>query len=260
MRPLVVPDRNFDRATGVIHGLDWVRVPEPLRSWDVPLAGYDDTSIPWALASVADHPDRSEVDSPDERPRPDLTHLDGTPVRYRHGWPLCPGGRTGRGHNLGGLWRHGPSFAADALVTRKHPEDGWQGLLGCREDNGLWCFPGGFVNPGEPPRRAAVRECAEETGFVLPGCAPREVLWRDWIPDVRQTGTSWAETWAGWWPPPYALTAGQTLAPEPGETRRVGWVTLRDLDMRQISPGHDLLVWLLRERLRREVSIKPLDV
>lgn len=31
--------------------------------------------------------------------------------------------------------------------------------------NGLWCFPGGGVEPGEHPARAAERECYEETGF-----------------------------------------------------------------------------------------------
>lgn len=31
--------------------------------------------------------------------------------------------------------------------------------------NGLWCFPGGGIEPGEHPARAAERECFEESGF-----------------------------------------------------------------------------------------------
>ena len=32
---------------------------------------------------------------------------------------------------------------------------------------GAWCFPGGHVEPDETPRRAVVRELAEELGIVV---------------------------------------------------------------------------------------------
>ena len=32
---------------------------------------------------------------------------------------------------------------------------------------GLWTFPGGFVDAGEDPARAAERECLEETGLTV---------------------------------------------------------------------------------------------
>lgn len=36
-----------------------------------------------------------------------------------------------------------------------------------KPNQGLWTFPGGFVDFGETPAEAAVRECWEETGLVV---------------------------------------------------------------------------------------------
>lgn len=42
-------------------------------------------------------------------------------------------------------------------------------LLHRRSDNGLWCLPGGAIDPGEEPADAVTREVFEETGVhVLP--------------------------------------------------------------------------------------------
>jgi 8-oxo-dGTP pyrophosphatase MutT (NUDIX family) len=40
-------------------------------------------------------------------------------------------------------------------------------LLQRRADSGLWELPGGYIDPGEPPARAVVREVYEETGLVV---------------------------------------------------------------------------------------------
>jgi 8-oxo-dGTP pyrophosphatase MutT (NUDIX family) len=40
-------------------------------------------------------------------------------------------------------------------------------LLGKDAEMGLWTLPGGAIDPGEQPADAAVRECFEETGFLV---------------------------------------------------------------------------------------------
>lgn len=63
-------------------------------------------------------------------------------------------------------WGEGPFYTADALV-----EKSGNILLikrGGMPDIGSWAMPGGFLNDGESPLEAAVRECEEETGFKIP--------------------------------------------------------------------------------------------
>ena len=88
--------------------------------------------------------------------------------RYGRLRPAC--------RSCGWIYFADPKVAAAALIER----DG-RVLLVRRANEpqrGLWTLPAGFVDAGEDPRRAAERECLEETGLraqvvglvdVLPG-------------------------------------------------------------------------------------------
>ena len=63
-----------------------------------------------------------------------------------------------------------PSVTVDAVATREGTE-GLELLMIKRgkepqEWEGLWAFPGGFVDYGEDPEDAVIRELLEETGVV----------------------------------------------------------------------------------------------
>ena len=52
---------------------------------------------------------------------------------------------------------------ADALVQNERGDV----LLVRRADDGRWAMPGGWIDPGETPEQAVVREVAEETGLQV---------------------------------------------------------------------------------------------
>lgn len=54
-----------------------------------------------------------------------------------------------------------PKVGAEAGIV----DSGGNILLMRRVDDGKWCLPCGWVDPGESPAEAAVRETAEETGL-----------------------------------------------------------------------------------------------
>ena len=54
-----------------------------------------------------------------------------------------------------------PKVSADAAVFDAEGRV----LLQRRADDGTWCLPGGYVEPGEAPHETAVRETREETGL-----------------------------------------------------------------------------------------------
>ena len=90
----------------------------------------------------------------------------GEEERFGRARPVCPA--------CGWIYFADPKVAAAVLVER-----GGDVLLVRRAydpERGRWTLPAGFIDAGEDPRRAAERECLEETGLVVQVVALLDVL------------------------------------------------------------------------------------
>uniref|UniRef100_A0AC35FVW0 Nudix hydrolase domain-containing protein n=1 Tax=Panagrolaimus sp. PS1159 TaxID=55785 RepID=A0AC35FVW0_9BILA len=82
------------------------------------------------------------------------------------GAPLNPEGRTGlRGRGVLGRW--GPNHATDPLISRLN-NGKLQYIAIERSDTGQWALPGGMIDAGEEPLKAAKREFTEEALDSVP--------------------------------------------------------------------------------------------
>jgi 8-oxo-dGTP diphosphatase len=104
-----------------------------------------------------------------------------------------------------------------------------------------WCFPGGHVEPGETPRRAVVRELAEEIGIIV---EPTRRLGAVHVLDSRYVLAVWRVSHIG----------GQfRLAEE--EIAGVRWIGLKEIaDLQPGLPSNAMVVRLLSERARAWVD------
>lgn len=119
-------------------------------------------------------------------------------------------------------------LAAVALVVQPDGAGGAAILLtrramGLRRHGGQWALPGGRLDPGETPERAALRELEEEVGLVLP---PGHVLGRlDDFPTRSGFLIAPVVVWG---------TDAAPLRPDPREVAGVYLVPLGDL----LDPGN----------------------
>mgnify|MGYP000609969853 CR=1 FL=1 len=136
-------------------------------------------------------------------PEMDPTRIDWEPRRAAaaipfplvDGRPVNPYAPTGIRYGRNELGHWGEQRCADAIVTAT-PDYGAgrrRLLLVERADGHGWALPGGYVDPGEDPTTAALRELAEETGLTLDTDHAQALPARG-VPDPRASDEAWMVT------------------------------------------------------------------
>ena len=118
------------------------------------------------------------------------------------GRPHIPQGRsTGIRYGRNELGHWGEQACADAVVFAQAPGSARRFLLMIeRRDGHGWALPGGCIEPGESPERAAIRELYEETGVDMlrqPSIFTDRDLHRyapRIVPDPRASDEAWMVT------------------------------------------------------------------
>ncbi|MEU4514023.1 NUDIX domain-containing protein [Nonomuraea wenchangensis] len=133
-------------------------------------------------------------------PRTDPTRIDWTsrqaaaaiPFMVIDGRPVNPCESTGIRYGRNELGHWGEQLAADAIVTADTEAGRWLVMVE-RSDWHGWALPGGYVEPGEDPEAAAVRELEEETCLDLSSMVRRPLPAR-YVPDPRASDEAWMVT------------------------------------------------------------------
>ncbi|HEX8763101.1 MAG TPA: NUDIX domain-containing protein [Candidatus Saccharimonadales bacterium] len=133
----------------------------------------------------------------------------------------------------GAYWRWGASLTVDSIIELNDHV-----LLIERGDTGTTALPGGFIDKGETPLLAAIRETFEETDLVL--TAIGKCIYRGPVADLRMTANAWPATTA------YHFNLGHSdkLPKVRGkdDARRARWIPIEEaLDAELFGSHHFLL-------------------
>lgn len=134
-----------------------------------------------------------------------------------------------------------PSLTVDAVATRGTGDE--KELLMIKrgssppEWEGLWAFPGGFVDYGEDPLDAVVRELREETGLV--GLNP--VLFSV----LGSPGRDPRKHCVGLF---YTVDADQVAEPLAGDdATQAKWVGINELNRENVAGDHIEIIEMIRD-------------
>jgi ADP-ribose pyrophosphatase len=158
---------------------------------------------------------------------------DGRPL---HPWfyEMITDPRLGVVRGKGFYYHWGPNVTADTVVIS--PKESV--LLIQRKDNKQWALPGGFVDAGEDPIMAAIREVWEET-MVDISHMPMESVYEGPVADFRVTANAWAKTNAF-----VALVEREIECSGADDALVAAWVSKEDLASILKFGSHSLLVEL----------------
>jgi 8-oxo-dGTP pyrophosphatase MutT (NUDIX family) len=152
------------------------------------------------------------------------------------------GGVVGKGF----FYHWGANYTADAAVTMTDINNVQHVLLIQREDTGEWALPGGFLEPAEPTKLAAVRELQEEAGLLLDRSnATAKKLYAGPVLDVRTTLHAWTET--SLWLFETTFQSKPALLPS-DDAKNAEWFPINELPI-ELYGSHPILIQMALNRI-----------